>query len=229
MDNKRYVWRVIKSAMAVAMVAALTVTGMPMGQGLNSVYADEINEDEVFADEVFADEADYDEEYNDEMFDDEVYADAEYDFEVNADELYADGEKTISGLGTGAIANPNSINGKGWSYVWYGCIFLNGRNGPIYVPNKCRVLSNCTTEYGGKTMLLDSDENDGTGRNFLGSKVGTWADSQMRNSVLNGVEYLEKDYFTAQEKKTIANSYKNISGEYTLPSGKKTDKNSFNR
>ena len=58
-------------------------------------------------------------------------------------------DKTITGLGTGAIANPTPGAG-GWSYVYYGS--YNGSN------VKYRVLDNYTTEFGSNpTMLLDCD------------------------------------------------------------------------
>lgn len=56
---------------------------------------------------------------------------------------HADGDKTISGLGTGAIANPASGAG-GWSYVYYGTYNSS--------PVKYRVLTNSTSEFGG-TMI----------------------------------------------------------------------------
>ena len=61
----------------------------------------------------------------------------------------AAGDKTITGLGTGAIAKPTPGAG-GWSYVYYGT--YNGSN------VKYRVLDNYTTEFGSNpTMLLDCD------------------------------------------------------------------------
>ncbi|MBP5605131.1 MAG: hypothetical protein J6X60_06270, partial [Ruminiclostridium sp.] len=54
------------------------------------------------------------------------------------------GDKTITGLGTGAIANPTSGAG-GWSYVYYGTY---GDNSVKY-----RVLDKAATQFCGNTML----------------------------------------------------------------------------
>ena len=57
-------------------------------------------------------------------------------------------EKTIAGLGTNGINKP-SESGGGWSYVYYG----NYKDNPVLY----RVLTPSTTDFGGKTMLLDCD------------------------------------------------------------------------
>ena len=70
-------------------------------------------------------------------------------FPQTAGTVKAAADKTITGLGTGAIANPTPGAG-GWSYVYYGS--YNGSS------VKYRVLDNYTTEFGSNpTMLLDCD------------------------------------------------------------------------
>ena len=68
--------------------------------------------------------------------------------------VYADAEKTITGLGTGAIDNPTSGDTQGltgWTgnYVYYGTY----KSSSV----KYRILSKCTSDFGGTTMLLDCD------------------------------------------------------------------------
>ncbi|MCR4586485.1 MAG: DUF6273 domain-containing protein [Lachnospiraceae bacterium] len=113
----------------------------------------------------------------------------------------AAGDKTITGLGTGAITNPTSGAG-GWSYVYYGAY---GGNAVKY-----RVLDKAATEFGGNTMLLDCDSTLLTRRFDDDSKV--WADSEIK-SWLNGDVFLgdEDDpqgAFTLQERAAIASSTK---------------------
>lgn len=113
---------------------------------------------------------------------------------------HADGDKTISGLGTGAIANPASGAG-GWSYVYYGKYNSN--------PVKYRVLTNSTSEFGGTTMLLDCDStliskpHDSSSpysNSWTGSEISAW---------LNGDDfYNNSNVFTSQEKTAIAASLK---------------------
>ena len=113
---------------------------------------------------------------------------------------HADGDKTISGLGTGAIANPASGAG-GWSYVYYGKYDSN--------PVKYRVLTNSTSEFGGTTMLLDCDStliskpyNSSLpySNSWTGSEIYAW---------LNGDDfYNNSNVFTSQEKTAIAASSK---------------------
>ena len=113
----------------------------------------------------------------------------------------ADGDKTISGLGTGAIANPTSGAG-GWSYVYYGTY---GGNAVKY-----RVLDKAATQFGGNTMLLDCNSTLLTHRFDDDSNV--WAGSEIK-SWLNGDDFLgdEDDpqgAFTLQERAAIASSTK---------------------
>ncbi len=72
--------------------------------------------------------------------------------------VFADTEKTITGLGTGAIGNPAVPETKDspWtgSYVWYGK-YGEGDNQPE--PVKYRVLDKSATKYGGNTLFLDCD------------------------------------------------------------------------
>ncbi len=110
---------------------------------------------------------------------------------------HADGDKTISGLGTGAIANPASGAG-GWSYVYYGTYDGN--------PVKYRVLDKAATEFGGNTMLLDCNSILLAHRFDDDSNV--WANSEIK-TWLNGNDFLNKDtVFTTAEKTAIASSTK---------------------
>ena len=117
--------------------------------------------------------------------------------------VYAD--KTITGLGTGAIANPDAQNGGGWSYVYYGK--YSGS------PVKYRVLDKASTDFGvtGGSLLLDCDTilynayyNDGN--------IGFWANSSLRGG-LNGGSFLNKaGVFTGAELDAIAVSKKAAGG-----------------
>lgn len=112
--------------------------------------------------------------------------------------VYADNGKTITGLCTGTIGNPTSGAG-GWSYVYYG---KYGGNSVKY-----RVLSKSTSDFGGKTMLLDCDstiENkwfDGDSNVWADSEICTWL-----NGETAGNFYC--DSFTAQEKAAVVASSK---------------------
>ena len=115
-----------------------------------------------------------------------------------AGRVYAADDKTISGLGTGAIANPTPGAG-GWSFVYYGS--YNGNS------VKYRVLDNDATEYGGHTILLDCDnmfqsmEYDANGDSWKDSDLYAW---------LNGSNFLgSENVFTGLERSAIASSYKN--------------------
>ena len=119
--------------------------------------------------------------------------------------IYADGDKTISGLGTGAIANPTSGAG-GWSYVYYGKYNRN--------PVKYRVLDKSTTEFnsdtdnanGRKTMLLDCDSTLDEYRFDVSDNYWGWSDIKRW---LNGVDFLNKaGVFTDPERNAIATSTK---------------------
>ena len=110
---------------------------------------------------------------------------------------HADGDKTISGLGTGAITNPTSGAG-GWSYVYYGTYNSNSV--------KYRVLDKSATEFGGNTMLLDCDSTLLTHR-FDGSS-NVWANSEIK-LWLNGDDFLNNaNVFTTAERTAIASSTK---------------------
>ena len=127
--------------------------------------------------------------------------------------VIAAGDKTITGLGTGAIADPTPGAG-GWSYVYYGTY---GNNSVKY-----RVLDVQTTDFSGSTMLLDCDsilesmqmdatfdqnryQNDQTYHN---SYAYSWTNSTIY-SWLNGNDfYGNTGVFTAAEKAAIAVSTK---------------------
>ena len=114
--------------------------------------------------------------------------------------VYADqsNKTSISGLCTGAIANP-TVGAGGWSYVYYG---KYGGNSVKY-----RVLSKSTSDFGGSTMLLDCDSTivkkrfDDNSNNWSDSEICTW---------LNGetAVHFYCDSFTAQEKAAIVTSTK---------------------
>ena len=125
----------------------------------------------------------------------------------------AAGDKTITGLGTGAIADPTPGAG-GWSYVYYGTY---GNNSVKY-----RVLDVQTTDFSGNTMLLDCDSilesmqmdatfdyyryrNDQTYRN---SYAYSWTNSTIYNWLNGNDFYGNAGVFTAAEKAAIAASTK---------------------
>lgn len=125
-----------------------------------------------------------------------------------AGSVRAAGDKTITGLGTGAIANPTPGAG-GWSYVYYGT--YNGSN------VKYRVLDNYTTEFGSNpTMLLDCDtilayefaDSDYAWIEELGYSGYTWSGSTIRNW-LNGSNFYENPgVFSDIERTAIVSSTK---------------------
>lgn len=113
-------------------------------------------------------------------------------------------DKTIIGLGTGAITDPEVPASKdsAWSgsYVYYGK--YDGK------PVKYRVLDAATSDFGGNTMLLDCDN---TLYHHVYSYVsGIWKDSSIRTSLkddfLEGKDKNSIDNFTAVEKASIAES-----------------------
>ncbi len=127
--------------------------------------------------------------------------------------VYADpvpAEKTITGLGTGAIGNPVPPEDKDtpWtgSYVYYGK--YDGIN-----PTKYRVLDKATTKFGGNTLFLDCDSTLYTAKfdsdgafNAEGHDPNEWAYSDVKKG-LSGNAFLEKDgCFTGLEIKAIAES-----------------------
>ncbi|MCR5475235.1 MAG: DUF6273 domain-containing protein [Lachnospiraceae bacterium] len=112
--------------------------------------------------------------------------------------VYADNGKTISGLSIGTIADPAEGAG-GWSYVYYGKYGTDAM--------KYRVLTTATTDFGGKTMLLDCNSSI-VNREFDGNTNKNWADSGIKEW-LNGNEFYKKTgVFTAQENAAIACSTK---------------------
>jgi len=107
---------------------------------------------------------------------------------------YADSDKTITGLCTGAIGNPTSGAG-GWSYVYYGTY---GGNQVKY-----RVLTTSTTDFEGRTMLLDCDSTivkmqfDDDSKEWYGSDICAWLSADF-----------DENGFTRQERAAIASSVK---------------------
>ena len=113
---------------------------------------------------------------------------------------YADSDKTITGLCTGAIGNPDEENGGGWSYVYYGT--YKGKQ------VKYRVLTTSTTDFEGRTMLLDCDStivNMQFGDEYY-DKSNKWSDSAIIRW-LHGDGFCES-VFTPQENAAIASSTK---------------------
>ncbi len=123
---------------------------------------------------------------------------------------YADMEKTITGLGTGAIVNPASPTEttSAWSgsYVYYGN--YDESNDGTAEATKYRVLDKASTDFGvsGGSLLLDCDSSlystvfDADSKEWTGSDV---------NIGLNGDSYLTKNgNFTAVETVAIAASSK---------------------
>lgn len=118
--------------------------------------------------------------------------------------IYADIDKTITGLGTGAIANPTNGNTSGltgWtgSYVYYGK--YNSK------PLKYRVLSKSTTDFGGNTILLDYDSTI-IEKEHRTSTTYSWSSSNIK-SWLNGNDFLNStNVFTTVERDSIVASTK---------------------
>ncbi|MBQ8913535.1 MAG: hypothetical protein IJ054_05765 [Lachnospiraceae bacterium] len=123
-------------------------------------------------------------------------------------------DKTIACLGTEAIDNP--VNGDTvteWTgnYVYYGA-YAEGDN--TAKPVKYRVLANGTSDFGGRTMLLDCDSVLFSEKFYdesvssEGGKENDWSKSYLKKS-LNGNGFLEKEgVFTAVEKENISSSRK---------------------
>ena len=108
-------------------------------------------------------------------------------------------DKTITGLGTGTIANPLPDNG-GWSYVFYGKFDGN--------PVKYRVLDKASADFGvsGGSLLLDCDRT--LYQAPFDSDKNKWIDSSIRKG-LNGEQFLTKaGVFTEAERAAIACSKK---------------------
>ncbi len=152
--------------------------------------------------------------------------------------VHAASDKTITGLGTGAIGNPiyqtggwqdlpeyngdtywvyddgtvatRDNMGGGWSYVYFGN--YSGSESTIY-----RVLDNASSDFGiaGGSMLLDCDVvlyttrfDDDGAVNNGATYLNSWRYSDLRNG-LNGSAFLDKPgNFTSVEKASIASSYK---------------------
>ena len=116
-------------------------------------------------------------------------------------------DKTISGLGTGGIANPIRENG-GWSQVYFG-----SKDSPILF----NVLKNGETNFGGHTLLLDcattlrcrNFDDDGE-TNAGAQQPNEWAYSDIR-TWLN--ETFRNNTFTSAEISAIASSNKPRKGD----------------
>ena len=110
----------------------------------------------------------------------------------------ADSGKTITGLGTGTIANPSSGAG-GWNHVYYGK--YNGS------PVKYRVLDKASAAFGGNTLLLDCDSIL-FNKAFDSGNSNKWGTSSLK-AELNGSGFYSKEgVFSAAERAAIAASTK---------------------
>lgn len=134
---------------------------------------------------------------------------------VQAEEVQT--TKTITGLGTGMIADP--VKPAQNSDAWKGSFVYFGKYGGS--PVKYRVLDAGTTDYsvadeeGDKTetMLLDCNTilyyqkfDEDVIANETGKKVNDWSISDVKAS-LNGTDFLDnEDVFTSVEKNAIAKS-----------------------
>ena len=140
-------------------------------------------------------------------------------------------EKTITGLGTGAITNPgqpaNETDAWSGSYVYYGK--YDGMN-----PTKYRVLDKASDKFGvtGGSLFLDCDstlyyakfDEDGAA-NEGASKPNEWAYSDVKAG-LNGESFLTKEgNFTPAEKSAIAES--TVSAHARSRTGGKLDSGRF--
>ncbi len=125
--------------------------------------------------------------------------------------------KTVAGLGTSIIRNPDKGAG-GWSYVYFG---------KYDTPMKFRVLANKTDAYGGNTMYLDCDRcvtqlPFGSENNEVKNMFNY--DARWKNGVawtwLNGDEFLNKrSVFTEQEFSSIFPSNRIEGSLVRKPSG----------
>ena len=112
-------------------------------------------------------------------------------------------EKTIAGFGTSALSNPERADGTDFwrgDYVYFGT--SEGK------PIRFRVLSTSTSDFGGNTMLLESEDVLAFGKPF--SSYGAASGNVWQNSVLrthlNGT-FLQES-FTSGEQGVIASSTK---------------------
>ena len=118
---------------------------------------------------------------------------------------------TIDGLCTGSIINPKNGDTKPYGgqrcYVYYGV--YEDHLGPIMY----RVLSKCTSDFGGRTMLLDCDyplRND-LAHNPSGDEIygeNGWSKSWINGWLNGGDFYGNENIFSAQERAAIAPSVK---------------------
>ena len=87
-------------------------------------------------------------------------------------------EKTIAGFGTSALSNPERADGTDFwrgDYVYFGT--SEGK------PIRFRVLSTSTSDFGGNTMLLESEDVLAFGKPFssYGAASGNvWQNSDLR-------------------------------------------------
>ena len=125
--------------------------------------------------------------------------------------VYADTEKTITGLGTGAIVNPteplSTTSAWSGSFVYYGNYDV-GNDGTAEA-TKYRVLSVSSNDFGvsGGSLLLDCDSTLYNAE-FATNNSNVWANSDVKRD-LNGGSFLTKEgSFTAVERAAIAGSTK---------------------
>ena len=123
-------------------------------------------------------------------------ADLTSDLQMTTQWHYGD-EKEITGLGTGAIANPQKANG-GWNKVYFGSNEDSGKTPLLF-----NVLNTHETNFGGQTMFLD-----------CATIIENRAIGGARNNYFNsGTDYyLNHQFFetrfTTQEQNAIAQSVK---------------------
>ena len=117
----------------------------------------------------------------------------------------AEQDKTVSGLGTGAISDPAEPETKdsAWSgsYVYFG----------IYndEPVKYRVLDAATDRFGGNTMFLDCDSTLFTSTfrdNYEAEDANQWSKSDVRARLNDGEDSFLNSGFTVVERSAITES-----------------------
>ena len=112
-------------------------------------------------------------------------------------------EKTIASFGTSALSNPEQADGK---HFWRGDYVYFGTSAGK--PIRFRVLATSTSDFGGTTMLLESEAVLAFGQIFGGTStnpVNAWLNSDLR-TYLNGT-FLQGS-FTLGEQGAIASSTK---------------------